>query len=94
MDNSISQPYTRLKAISSALQNVDCRQSSLILIENLFFEALSISRNYSQELSKPTLIDDLLKIKENEYKRTQDYCKTIKAKETKRNIERAIRVKT
>ena len=81
MTDTQTVPYNRLKAISTQLQSFDCKQSSLVLIENLFFEALSISRNYSQQLSQSHLIDDLLEIKENEYKRTQEYGKTTKAKE-------------
>lgn len=82
MNKVLSSPYSRLKEISTQLQGLDCKQSSLILIETLFFEALSISRNYSQELGKSTLFDDLLLMKENEYKRAQDYYKSIRTKET------------
>ena len=82
MNKVLSTPQSRLKEISTKLKSFDCKQSSLVLIEALFFEALSISRNYPQELSKSTLFSDLIRLKENEYKRTQEYCKTIGTKET------------
>ena len=82
MNKTLTLPYNRLKEISSQLQKFDCKQSSLVLLENLFFEALSLSRNYADEPGQSTLTYELMQMKENEYKRTQEYGKTIKTQES------------
>ena len=70
----------RLKEISTKLKSFNCGQSSLISIELLFFDALSILRSIDNE-EKQNTIKSLLAIKENEYKRTQEYYRSVKTLE-------------
>ena len=77
----LSAPASRLKEISTHLSSLDGSQSSLILIETLFLETLYILRSNEQELDNPELLQTLLHIKENEYKASLSYHKSLKSKE-------------
>jgi hypothetical protein len=86
MQTAISAPVSRLKEISDKLHKLDSNQSALIHVETLFLEALYLSREHNEELQKTELLKDLMHVKENEYKLSQDYYRSIKGK------ERAIRL--
>lgn len=73
----LSPGTTRLKEISTKLKSFNCDQSSLISIETLFLEVLSILRDNKGESD----LNELLSIKQNEYKRAQEYYRSIKTKE-------------
>jgi hypothetical protein len=70
----------RLKEISLKLRSFNCNQSSLILIENLFFDVLSIVRSI-RESKGENMLDDLLAVKENEYRRAQEHYRSVKGAE-------------
>ena len=81
MDSEIPvAQFKRIKEISLKLKSFSCNQSSLISIELLFFDALTILRNID-ESNGQNMIRTLLLVKENEYKRTQEYNRSIKAAE-------------
>ncbi|HZF63133.1 MAG TPA: hypothetical protein VEZ55_01545 [Chitinophagaceae bacterium] len=81
MQAVLSAPLSRLKQISTHLVVLDGSQSSFILIETLFLEALYILRSNDEELHNTELLTNLLKIKENEYKASLSYHKSLKSKE-------------
>lgn len=70
----------RLKEISAKLKSLSCDESSLILIELLFFDALALLRNIDENTGE-NMVRTLLAVKENEYKRTQEHNRSIKAAE-------------
>ena len=70
----------RLKEISTKLKSFSCDQSSLISIELLFFDALTVLRNMDENTGE-NMVHALLVVKENEYKRTQEHNRSIKAAE-------------
>ena len=85
MDTEILAGQTlRLKEISLKLKSFNCNQSSLILIENLFFDTLSILRSIGND-RRQYMLDELLLVKENEYKRTREHYRSVKG------VEKAIR---
>ena len=81
MQNSINESVLRLKEISAKLKTYNCDQSSLVSIETLFFEALSILRTQDDKKEINIFLEGLLRIKENEYRQAQAYYKSLKAKE-------------
>jgi hypothetical protein len=81
MQNTINESVVRLKEISAKLKTFSCDQSSLVLIETLFFETLSILRTQENKDKINNFLEDLLRIKDNEYKQAQAYYKSLKAKE-------------
>jgi hypothetical protein len=81
MDTEILAGQTlRLKEISLKLKSFNCNQSSLILIENLFFDTLSILRSIKERRGED-MLHDLLVVKDNEYKRAQEHYRSVKGAE-------------
>jgi hypothetical protein len=72
--------FLRLKEISLKLRYINCNQSSLISIENLFFDVLVILRTIGTQTGE-NLLDGLLAVKANEYQRTQEHYRSIKTVE-------------
>lgn len=72
--------FIRLKEISLKLRHIHCNQSSLISIENLFFDVLVILRTIRTETGE-NLLDDLLAVKAKEYQRTQEHYRSVKTVE-------------
>jgi len=71
---------TRLKEISIKLKSFSCDESSLVPIELLFFDVLSILRSMD-ETKGENMVSALIAVKENEYKRAQERYRSIKATE-------------
>lgn len=81
MQLALTAPVIRLKEISKRLYALDSTQSTFIHIETLFLEALYISRENHNELDRTDILPSLLRVKENEYKLSQAYYRSIKSKE-------------
>jgi hypothetical protein len=82
MDSEIFAAQTvRLKAISLKLKSFNGNQSSLILIENLFFDTLSILRSIKEQSGEEDMLHSLLAVKDNEYKRAQEHYRSVKGAE-------------
>ena len=89
MITSISNTHKqRFEEIRKALQLLGCKESQFVKIELLFFEALSISRTYGDDLQQNDLLTALKDIQHNQYERTKVVTK--KAGERESSIRRFV----
>jgi hypothetical protein len=60
-----------LKTIYRQLVPMPTRESSFTGMENLFYSALQLARNYGSDVEQNGLLKDFIEVKENVYKETQ-----------------------
>lgn len=89
MITSVSATHReRLHAISKTLRVLGNKESEFLKIELLFFEALDISRTYTDDLTQNTLLAALKNVQNEEYQKTK--IATRKASERESAIRRFI----
>jgi hypothetical protein len=62
----------RFDEIKKRLSIIGNRESSFTQVELLFYEALSISRNYGDDVNKNGLLADLKRIQTDQYQKTKE----------------------
>ncbi len=89
MITSISKVHrVRLTEIRKSLQALGCKEAQFLKIELLFFEALDISRNYTDDLDDNTLLAALKNVQNDQYQKTK--IATRKASERESSIRRFV----
>jgi len=74
--------YTReLEEIRKKLSAIGWKESSFISVELLFYEALTIARNFGNDPSTNELLASLKKLEANEYKLTKEFFRRSTQKE-------------
>jgi len=68
----------KLLDVHTRLAVIPCTETSLIQIEVLFFDMLTILRQYQQSVKTETLLAELKNIHDNEYKLVQNKHLTVK----------------
>lgn len=70
-----------LKTIYRQLVPMPTRESSFVGMENLFYSALQLARNYGSDVEQNGLLKDFIEVKENVYKETQKQFSKSRQKE-------------
>lgn len=78
----------RLTEIRKSLQTLGCKEAQFLKIELLFFEALDISRNYTDDLDDNPLLAALKNVQNDQYQKTK--IATRKASERESSIRRFV----
>ena len=78
----------RLAEIRKSLQVLGCKEAQFLKIELLFFEALDISKNYTDDLDDNTLLAALKNVQNDQYQKTK--IATRKASERELFIRRFV----
>lgn len=78
----------RLTEIRKSLQTLGCKEAQFLKIELLFFEALDISRNYTDDLDDNPLLAALKNVQNDQYQKTN--IATRKASERESSIRRFV----
>jgi hypothetical protein len=78
----------RLSEIRKSLRALGCKEAQFLKIELLFFEALDISRNYTDDLDDNTLLAALKNVQNDQYQKTK--IATRKASERESSIRRFV----
>lgn len=81
-DLQLSQQHKeRLKAICKDLSSMHTDERTFIKMELLFFEALTITREYGNDVQENHFLAELKQLQENEYARTQEKYSKSKQRE-------------
>jgi len=78
----------RLNEIRKSLQTLGWKEAQLLKIELLFFEALDISRTYTDHLDENSLLAALKNVQNDQYQKTK--IATRKASEHESSIRRFV----
>jgi len=68
----------KLLDVHSKLALINCTENSLIQIEVLFFDMLTVLRQYNHSVKAEILLNELRNIHDNEYKLVQNKQLTVK----------------
>jgi len=86
---SISSTHkTRLNEIRKTLHTLGSKEAQFLKIELLFFEALAISKTYTEDLDENTLLAALKQLQNDQYQKTK--IATRKASERESSIRRFV----
>jgi len=89
MTTPISNAHrARLNEIRKSLQTLGWKEAQFLKIELLFFEALEISRTYSDDPDENTLLAALKNLQNDQYQKTK--IATRKASERESSIRRFV----
>jgi len=89
MTTAISKIHrVRLNEIRKSLQTLGWKEAQLLKIELLFFEALDISRTYTDDLDQNSLLAALKNVQNDQYQKTK--IATRKASEHESYIRRFV----
>ena len=76
MITSISIPHRkRLDEIKRSLDVLGCREGNFTRVELLFYEALTISRSYGEDISQNALLFSLKCLRQEQYQKTRELTK-------------------
>ncbi|HWJ26509.1 MAG TPA: hypothetical protein VNS32_08195 [Flavisolibacter sp.] len=89
MTITLSNPdQRRFEEIKKTLSLLGAKESTFLQVELLFYEALSISREYGHDLSSNHFLAKLKQVQNNEYEKTKE--RTKKSTQREQNIRRFI----
>ena len=81
MINITPDHKTRFGEIRKTLSDLGCRETSFSRVELLFYEALTISRSYGNDLSENHLLYELKQLEVHQYQGTKLYFKKSSQRE-------------
>ena len=73
----------RFLEIKKRLTEVGCRESNFVQVEHMFFEVLTISRNYGSDPDENVLLADLKRIQAGPYEKTQAHFRKSSQRESR-----------
>lgn len=71
----------RLDAIRKDLGILGSRESTFLRVELLFYEALTLAKNYGENAQMNTLLGELRKVQAGAHEKTKEICRTSVQKE-------------
>ncbi len=73
--------FLRFEEIKRSLSLLGPREGAFVKVELLFFEALSISRSYGEDLTENPLLANLKELQQEEYQKTKEATKKVSQRE-------------
>lgn len=84
MTMSISVSHkSRFEEIRKALAILGCREASFLKVQLLFFEALTISRNYGEDPQENVLLAELKKVQNDQFEKTKEVTSKSRQREVR-----------
>ncbi|HJW17852.1 MAG TPA: hypothetical protein VJ499_12060 [Flavisolibacter sp.] len=82
MTITLTEPHKkRLEEIRKEVTLLGSKESSFLKVELLFYEALSIAREYGNDARENPLLEDLKKVQESAYEKTNELYKKSSQRE-------------
>lgn len=89
MVNTLSKPHQkRFDEIKKSLGLLGCEESNFLKVELLFFEAITISRDYGSDPSTNELLASLKQLQEEQYKKSKE--PTVRSSQKKLHIRQFV----